>query len=120
MALILIVEDELPLALTLADALEDEGHEVETAPNGAVALEVVREQHPAVIITDFMMPVMTGLELARAVHDTADLSATPIILLSGAQSAIARDHPELFNVVLDKPYQYQTLIQHVGSLLTSP
>jgi CheY-like chemotaxis protein len=117
MALILVVDDEYLLAMMLADMLEEEGHEVDTAPNGRAALDLAHRQKPALIISDFMMPVMTGMELAEAVRRDGDLEGTPIILLSGAQGSIARDRPELFDVVLDKPYRRDVLLGAVTGLL---
>jgi CheY-like chemotaxis protein len=116
MAMIVIAEDEYLLADLLASFLEDEGHEVATAPNGLGALELIRERRPALIITDFMMPLMTGLELAQAVRADAMIADIPIVLVSGAQGAIGRAHPEAFNAVLDKPYALPTLLEVVKEL----
>jgi CheY-like chemotaxis protein len=97
--------------------LEDEGHEVAAAPHGIAALELIRERRPALIITDFMMPLMTGLELAHAVRDDTLLADIPIILVSGAQGSIGRAHPEAFDEVMDKPYSLNKLLTVVNRLL---
>jgi len=117
MALIFVIDDEYLLATLLGDILEDEGHEVVLAPNGRVALERVRERRPALVITDFMMPVMTGLEFAQALQADAEIGPIPVILVSGAQGALAREHPELFHAVLDKPYDNARLIDEVEKAL---
>ncbi|WP_068092537.1 response regulator [Novosphingobium rosa] len=117
MALILVADDEYFLAVMLADMLEDEGHEVQTAPNGQAALALMRDAKPALLITDFMMPIMTGLELAEAMHEDAALADIPIILVSGAQGGIAREKPELFQAVFDKPYQRDGLLAEVERML---
>ena len=116
MAVIVVAEDEFLLADMLTSYLEDEGHDVSSAPNGVGALELVRELRPALIITDFMMPLMTGLELAQAVRSDDDLTDTPIILVSGAQGSIGRAHPDAFNVVMDKPYNLDDLLSVIKSL----
>src|SRR3546814_3792414 len=85
MALIVVADDEFLLAEMLADLLEDAGHEVLTASQGEAALRLVRERRPELVITDFMMPLMTGLELAEAIRDDPAVSAIPILLVSGAQ-----------------------------------
>ncbi|HEY4173823.1 MAG TPA: response regulator [Rhodopila sp.] len=113
MALILVVDDEHLLAMLLADTLADEGHEVVMASNGRAALERVRERRPALAITDFMMPVMTGLEFAEAVRADAEIADIPIILLTGAQGAVARQRSELFFAVFDKPYNMQAFLTAV-------
>lgn len=118
MALIVVADDEYLLASMLADILEDEGHEVVTASHGKAALEVIRERRPALLITDFMMPLMTGLELAQAIRADQDIAAIPIILVSGAQAAIAREHSELFTEILDKPYRNTALIDIVERIVS--
>lgn len=118
MALILIADDEYLLAMMLADILEDEGHEVEMASNGQIALDIIRERQPSLVITDFMMPVMTGLELAQALRADDAMSHIPIILVSGAQGSVARGHPELFECVLDKPYRNDDLLREVDRALS--
>jgi CheY-like chemotaxis protein len=117
MALIVVADDEYLLATMLADILEDEGHEVVTASHGVAALERIRARRPALVITDFMMPVMTGLELAQAIRADQDLADLPIILVSGAQGAIGRQHGELFAEVLDKPYRNEALLAAVERVL---
>lgn len=117
MALILVVDDEYLLTMMLADILEDEGHEVEVASNGQIALQCAVEKQPALIITDFMMPVMTGLELANAIKANNNTEHIPMILVSGAQGQIAREHPELFHAVLDKPYRNEDLLKEVQEAL---
>jgi CheY-like chemotaxis protein len=117
MAIIVIAEDEFLLADMLSSFLEDEGHDVSSAPHGVAALEIIRELRPALIITDFMMPLMTGLELAQAVRGEDLLAKIPIILVSGAQGSIGRAHPEAFDVVMDKPYRLEDMLETVNRLL---
>lgn len=119
MALIVVAEDEFLLADLLATFLGDEGHDVATAPHGVGALELIRERRPSLVITDFMMPLMTGLELAQAIRADAMIADIPIILVSGAQGSIGRAHPEAFNAVLDKPYVLDDLLETVNQLLAS-
>lgn len=117
MALILVVDDEYLIAMLLADMLTDEGHEVVVASNGRAALERVRERRPALIVTDFMMPVMTGLELAEAVQADAEISGIPIILVSGAQGDIARQRADLFCAVIDKPFETEIVLKKIMEAL---
>jgi CheY-like chemotaxis protein len=117
MPLIVIAEDEFLIADVLAMMLEDAGYEVASAPHGKAALALVREKRPSLVITDFMMPLMTGLELAQAMRADSELSSIPIILVSGAQGSIGRAHPDAFDAVLDKPYDEKRLIETVARLL---
>jgi CheY-like chemotaxis protein len=117
MAHILVVDDEVLLAVLLAGLLEDEGYHVETASNGQAALSAIQNQRPDLVVTDFMMPTMTGLELAEAVRSDGALADLPIILVSGAQGAIARQRPELFQAVLDKPYRNDAMLREVAKCI---
>lgn len=65
--LILIVDDNVNMCITLQDILEDEGYEILLAHSGQQALEIISNQDPGVIITDLKMPHMDGLELLQAV-----------------------------------------------------
>lgn len=117
MELILIVEDEILIAEMLATFLEDAGYEVLTSPHGKAALQIIRNRRPDLVITDFMMPLMTGLDLAEAIradHDTHDL---PVILVTGGQGMEARQRRDLFDMILDKPYAPQMLLAEVNRLL---
>lgn len=117
MADILVVDDEFLLAVLLADALEEEGHTVQIAANGQSALVEISRRRPELIITDFMMPIMTGLELAQVIRADLYVRDIPIILVSGAQGALAREHPDLFDAVFDKPYRQDLLMEEVARLL---
>ncbi|WP_134494891.1 response regulator [Microvirga pakistanensis] len=113
MTTILVVDDEFLITDILVDALEEEGFRVLTASNGRKALEVLDKEVPALVVTDFMMPLMNGLELAQVIKSNPDWARIPVILLSGAQGAIARSHPELFAAVYDKPFRIENVLTAV-------
>lgn len=120
MTTILVVDDEFLIADVLAFALEDEGYMVVRASNGRKGLDVFQRDRPTLVITDFMMPVMNGLELARAIRDRADGSSPPIILMSGAQAEIARQNGDLFAAVFDKPFKVSDIVKTVVNLIGRP
>jgi DNA-binding NtrC family response regulator len=85
MAQRLLIADDDPSTLTgLRALLMAWGYEVETAPNGRVALEKIPSAHPAAVITDVVMPVMSGLELLDAVRNTRP--SMPVIILTAHSS----------------------------------
>ncbi len=118
MPLIVIAEDEFLIADVLTIMLEDAGYEVAAASHGKAALTLVREKRPSLVITDFMMPLMTGLELAQAMRADGELAHIPVMLVSGAQGSIGRAHPDVFDAVLDKPYNEKKLLETVSRLLS--
>jgi CheY-like chemotaxis protein len=117
MALIVVADDEFLLTEMLSAFLGDAGHEVLTAANGQMALRLVRERRPQLLITDFMMPLMTGLELANAIRADSEIAGLPIVLATGAQGTQARRHADLFQQILDKPYNVQRLLDLVNALV---
>lgn len=117
MALIVVADDEVLLTEMIAAVLEDAGYEVLVAAHGKEALELIKESKPKLLITDFMMPIMTGLELAESIRADKELAELPIVLITGAQGAIARQHPRLFTQVLDKPYNVKRLLDLVAGIV---
>ncbi|MGV8917971.1 MAG: response regulator [Pseudomonas sp.] len=119
MTTVLVVDDEYLIADILGYALEDEGYMVVKASNGQKGLEVLERERPSLIITDFMMPVMDGLEFATAVRAIPSISHLPIILISGAQAHIGMQRSDLFDAVLKKPFNIDLVIAQVKVLLAS-
>jgi len=119
MKTVLIVDDEYLIASILSLALEDEGFLTVKATSARHALEIIDREQPDLIITDFMMPGMTGLELAQQVRARPFYAATPILLMSGAQAHLAAEHPDLFEDVFDKPFEITTIIGRIKELLNA-
>jgi CheY-like chemotaxis protein len=97
---VLVAEDESDIRELLRLALSAAGHEVETAPDGAAALEQARVRPPALLITDLRMPAMNGLDLIRAFRAEPALRRVPVILFTAFVSsdprvAEARQVPEV-------------------------
>lgn len=69
---VLLVDDHPEVRLSLADFLEQLGHNAVHAGSGEEALRLIRERHPGLVITDLRMPGMTGLELLEALEDFDD------------------------------------------------
>jgi CheY-like chemotaxis protein len=105
---ILIVDDEYGLAEVIAEMLTEEGHDVALAIDGHLGLAVVHERRVDLVITDVMMPVLTGVELARALKANPATRHIPVI----AMTAIPRwrpEEPSLFTAVLLKPFSPEQL-----------
>jgi CheY-like chemotaxis protein len=117
---ILIVDDEFGLAEILRDMLRDHGYEVVLAINGRLAFEVLGEQNVDLVVTDLMMPVMDGEELATAMRKSETYRDTPIIMMTSLPTAVPQQR-ELFNAILRKPFSPEQLLQTIhGCLNTSP
>jgi CheY-like chemotaxis protein len=114
------VDDESLVTDFLAFLLEGEGYTVHPASNGKEALEVIARVRPSLVITDLMMPVQSGLDLARALRKRAEFESLPIILCSAVPGAIAEADRPLFSAMLQKPYPPADLVQLVARLAGRP
>jgi len=110
---ILCIDDEEMIRMMISDFLEDSGYTVFTAENGLSGLELLRENHPDLILVDLMMPEMDGLEfLSRAVKESPD---TPIIVISGTgaiQDVVEAVRRGAWDY-LSKPIQDLVVLEHV-------
>lgn len=117
MTTILIVDDEYLIADILSFALEDEGYLTVTAGSGHKALSILEREKPQLIITDYMMPGMNGIEFAEAVQAHKSLHSVPILLMSGAQAYLGSARPDLFTRVFDKPFDLLAVVAAVKDLV---
>ncbi|AFY68499.1 response regulator receiver modulated serine phosphatase [Thalassoporum mexicanum PCC 7367] len=82
MSLILIIDDDPTMRLTLSRLLKKQGHSVATATDGEAGLIQVKEIQPSLIVCDWMMPGMDGLEVCRRLKSDPELANTYFILLT--------------------------------------
>ncbi len=113
MSLVLIADDEEPTLEILAEVMSGLGHQVLQAHDGEEALILARTHSPHLVITDFMMPRRTGVELIRSLRNEPTLKNTPIILISAASPRAAAEA----NLFFAKPVQLSELEQGVKKLL---
>lgn len=112
--LILAVDDSEDMRALLRDVLEDAGCEVVTAGSGASALRFMAERRPDVVITDLLMPGMSGFSLRTAMLRRPELASIPVIVLS----AYWRRPSETLEAVeiLPKPLNIERLTDAVRRL----
>ncbi|KIL42010.1 histidine kinase [Gordoniibacillus kamchatkensis] len=82
MAKILIADDESVLRMLIRDTLEDEGHEIEEASDGAEALEMLAEREYDLLVLDYMMPRMTGIEVIAELARRSEPGRMKILMLT--------------------------------------
>jgi CheY-like chemotaxis protein len=83
---VLVVDDSMLIRHTVCRFLEERGFQVESATNGAEALEVLARIAPDVIITDLSMPKLDGSALITKLKTMAELQSTPIVVLAARRS----------------------------------
>ncbi|HEY8285271.1 MAG TPA: response regulator [Chloroflexota bacterium] len=108
--LVLIVEDEGSIAGVLSAFVEDLGYAAMVAPHGVAALEMARARWPALVLTDYMMPLMSGSRLLselRSVSLSTGRTMPPIILMSAVSPRLSEMAGA--DVVLAKPFDLARL-----------
>lgn len=99
---ILIVDDEVAMGNMLAACCDMWGFEPVVVTTGAEALQILEHSTPDLILTDFMMPGMSGHELCRRARADSRLRDVPVVLTSSAVEAAGRDSPA--DALLPKPF----------------
>ncbi len=121
LATILVVEDSPTQAEQIKYLLEDKGYAVMVAANGKEGFEVAKKFRPTIIISDIVMPVMDGYELAEKIKKDKDVRDIPIIFVTALTDR--KDASRKASVVADgyftKPYDDKYLISKIEALLTA-
>jgi two-component system phosphate regulon response regulator PhoB len=118
-ARILIVEDEEALALLLRYNLEAEGYEVETVARGDEADTRLKEDVPDLVILDWMLPALSGIEICRRLRARTETRTLPIIMLTarGEENERIRGLGTGADDYIVKPFSVPELVARVGALL---
>ena len=104
---ILIVEDDPDILSSLAEAIREEGFEVETAANGYQALTRMESQMPHLIFLDLMMPLMDGWKFMEVARQRFDGGVPPIVLLSAVHGLAEEAHKLGIKAFLPKPFDLE-------------
>jgi CheY-like chemotaxis protein len=120
MATILVIDDDPQLRRLLARVLKGAGHTVHEAKNGRKGIELFHQIHPALVITDIVMPDTEGIETIRELRGEAP--ALPILAISGgANLALYLEFAAELGATasLAKPFGNDELLSVVEKLLTA-
>ena len=117
---ILVVDDDAQIARTLADLLSSEGHAVDTAPDGVIALAKLDVRPFDIVITDVRMPRLDGLGLYRELARRAPTLQHRVIFITGED--LTNETRRLLDgsgaPVLNKPFDLADLVRAVDTVLT--
>jgi two-component system phosphate regulon response regulator PhoB len=119
MKLVLVIEDEYANAEVLRILLEAEGYRVAIATNGSAALELLEQEKPALVLSDFMMPTMNGASLGVAVRCHEALADVPFVMMSGTSEAVVRALFNDYDAFLTKPFEADALLAVVARLMVN-
>lgn len=114
MSVVLVADDEPAVLDALSQVVEDLGHQVVRAHDGKEALQLARAQKPHLVVTDHMMPRLSGLDLVRQLREDDGLRDVPVLLLSAALPLGASSEARAF---LPKPFELSEFEDLVSTLL---
>ena len=117
MAKVLVVDDLPDNVTLLASDIADAGYEVLTATSGRQALEIIHEHGPEIIVTDWMMPEMSGLELCQAIRASEGIGVAYIIVLTAHsdEEQLIKAFEAGADDFLSKPYREPELAARVNA-----
>ena len=117
--LVLVVEDEAALATMLRYNLEKQGFRVDEAVDGQEALTRIAEAPPDLVLLDWMLPVMSGIEVCRQIRRRADTRDLPVIMVTARTDD--QDAVRGLNTGADdyitKPFNMEALLARMRALL---
>jgi DNA-binding response OmpR family regulator len=117
MKTIVVVDDEFSLADVLAATLSDVGFRVFTAANGAQGLELIAEHRPALVLLDYMMPLLDGPGVLRAMGADDRLATISVVLMSSLPETSVRAKCSGFAAFLRKPFTIDSLLATVERVI---
>ena len=116
---ILVADDEPAIRTMLEVILSADGHEVTTVPDGRAVLEYLRDHTPDAMLLDVQMPFIDGFEICSRVKRVKRLRHSPVLLLTGFDSATTRDTAKLVGAddIVYKPLSGKNLRARITQLI---
>ena len=117
--LVLIVEDEAPLVTLLRYNLEKEGFEVSEAADGEEALMRIAEHKPDIVLLDWMLPLVSGIEVCRQIRRSPQTRALPVVMLTarGEEADRVRGLDSGADDYIPKPFSLRELAARLRAVM---
>ena len=115
---VLLVEDNIELQNIIKDSLGDL-YSIYTADNGIQAIDIIKQNIPSIIVTDYMMPEMNGMQLIKHLKSNKDFNNIPIIMLTALSSNEYKieGYQAGVDAFIEKPFDIDILISRIENLL---
>ena len=110
---ILLVDDEFSIVEALVDILQWEGYSVVTAPNGQRALDELKRGSVSLVLLDYMMPIMDGLQALEKIRAEPAWRGIPVVMMTAAAIPPGASG---WDAILQKPFETSALFSVVRRL----
>ncbi|MBI4656315.1 MAG: response regulator [Elusimicrobia bacterium] len=116
---IIIIDDDPMVGELSRDLLTDEGYKVILIQDSINAIDIVRTQKPRLVISDIMMPGITGMDICKTIKSDPELKAIKVIIVSGKSYQVEKQRAFQFGAdfFLQKPYNVETFSKTVKNIL---
>ena len=116
---VLIADDEVHIIHVVAIKLRNNGYDVICASNGAEAYDLACREKPDIVVTDYQMPFLTGLELIDRLRKNDETRHLPVVLLTARSFAITDEQKQSLAVeeCLSKPFSPRELLKTIEDIL---
>ena len=116
---VLVVDDEVHIVHVVAIKLRNNGYEPVTAGNGQEAYDLACREKPDIIIADYMMPIMSGLELLEKLRSNEQTAGIPFVLLTARNFAIEDIKQQQLQIAqcITKPFSPKELLRIIEDIL---
>jgi CheY-like chemotaxis protein len=117
---VLVVDDEPAICELIAETLRESGYRVDTAANGAEALDVMGGRVPNAIVLDLMMPRLSAVGFVERMRLNPGFAAIPILIVTASYGAYEAAKRLGAQACLTKPFELDELVDVVGRLVGQP
>lgn len=109
--MVLVVDDEPAITALLSEVLDIAGFDALTATNGRTALAIARREHPALVLTDRLMPEVDGIEFVRRLRASPVTNDIPVVLMSSTRPT----HEQIDDIpFLPKPFDLDEVLSVIA------
>ncbi|OEH85270.1 hypothetical protein BHU72_04015 [Desulfuribacillus stibiiarsenatis] len=114
---ILIIDDEPAIIMIVKEVLESKGYLLTTALDGSEAMKILNQEQHDLVIVDYQLPYVNGVEVIQMMKANTMHSITPIILCTGNDGDMGNVHKVANVTILKKPFEIEELAIQVKKLL---
>jgi DNA-binding response OmpR family regulator len=116
-AVVLVVDDDITISSLLAVALTDDGYDVIIASNGLEGIRRLDETCPDLVISDYLMPVLNGVGLLKALRAHPNCHSVPFILMSALPPPKISKLVTDYSAIVNKPFRLDEVVKLVSKIL---